>query len=100
MKKNYYLGIDVSKKTLDVCLMSENSVLLEERVANHPDAIRALLQRIVSGYGTAREDMLVCAEHTGQYTFHLARVCLLQGYPLCLENPMQIKLSIGMTVVV
>ncbi len=97
MKKNYYLGIDVSKKTLDVCLMSENSVLLEERVANHPDAIRTLLQRIVSGYGTVREDMLVCAEHTGQYTFHLARVCLLQGYPLCLENPMQIKLSIGMT---
>ncbi len=97
MGKTYYLGIDVSKRTLDVCLMSESSVLLEKRVANQPNAIRAMLKRIVSGYGIAKEDMLVCAEHTGQYTFHLACVCLLQGYPLCLENPMQIKLSTGMT---
>ncbi len=97
MGKTYYLGINVSKKTLDVCLMSENSVLLEERVENQPNAIRALLKRIVNVYGTAKKDMLVCAEHTGQYTFHLAEVCLLQGYPLCLENPMQIKLSTSMT---
>ncbi len=97
MKKIHFIGIDVSKKTLDVCLMSENSVLLEERVANHPDAIRALLQKIESGYGASVEETVVCAEHTGQYTFHLAEVCLAQGYRLCLENPMQIKLSIGMT---
>lgn len=42
------------------------------------------------------EQFLICAEHTGQYTFPLAYACKSVKHRLWLENPSQIKYSSGM----
>ena len=42
------------------------------------------------------EQFLICAEHTGQYTFPLVCACKSVECKLWLENPSQIKYSSGM----
>lgn len=97
MKKNYSIGIDVSKKTLDICLVAGEETLAEVRIANRVRTISSTLRRLMSRFGVCAEDLVVCAEYTGPYTYPLRVACLGDGIALCLENPLQIKLSIGLT---
>ena len=55
----------------------------------------ALLHQFEEDYGIAGGQMLVCAEHTGQYTFPLACACKAVECKLWLENPAEIKYSSG-----
>ena len=72
MENFYFIGVDVSKKKLDFCVMFEGKVVHEEETANHQSAIMSLLHHFEEDYGIDNTRMLVCAEHTGQYTFPLA----------------------------
>lgn len=75
MEYFYFIGVDVSKKQLDFCVMSEGKVVHEEETANRQSAIMALLHQLEEDYGIDNGQMLVCAEHTEQYTFPLACAC-------------------------
>ena len=75
MENFYFIGVDVSKKKLDFCVMFEGKVVHEEETANHQSAIMSLLHHLEEDYGIDNTRMLVCAEHTGQYTFPLACAC-------------------------
>ena len=39
MENFYFIGVDVSKKKLDFCVMFEGKVVHEEETANHQSAI-------------------------------------------------------------
>ena len=95
MNNFYFIGVDVSKKKLDVCVMFENKVVLEEVVANHPMAATALIHQLENELGISNAQMLVCAEHTGQYTYPLVCGCEATNCKLWLENPSNIKYSSG-----
>lgn len=95
MESFYFIGVDVSKKKLDFCVMFEGEVVHEEKTANHPSAIMALIHHLEENYGIEGSRMLVCAEHTGQYTFPLACACKALECKLWLENPAEIKYSSG-----
>jgi transposase len=95
MNNFYFIGVDVSKKKLDVCVMFENKVVLEEVVANHPMAATALIHQLEKELGISNAQMLVCAEHTGQYTYPLVCACEATNCKLWLENPSNIKYSSG-----
>ena len=95
MNNFYFIGVDVSKKKLDVCVMFENKVVLEEVVANHPMAATALIHQLENELGISNAQMLVCAEHTGQYTYPLVCACEATNCKLWLENPSNIKYSSG-----
>ena len=97
MEKIYYIGIDVSKKKLDICVMSNSKVVKEEQVTNHQQAITATLNQIKEELGMEHDNFIICAEHTGQYTYPLSCACAAMGCTLWLENPTQIKYSCGMT---
>ena len=75
--------------------MFEGKVLHEEETANHQGAIMSLLYQLEEDYGISNSQMLVCAEHTGQYTFPLACACKAVECKLWLENPAEIKYSSG-----
>lgn len=96
MKKKYYLGIDVSKKKLDLCLMVESKVLKEEIISNSIEMIECSILELLAEFGIAKPELLICCEHTGQYTYPLGCACDLLGVDLWIENPIQIKLSNGM----
>jgi transposase len=95
MNNFYFIGVDVSKKKLDVCVMFENKVVFEEVVANHPMAATALIHQLENELGISNAQMLVCAEHTGQYTYPLVCACEATNCKLWLENPSNIKYSSG-----
>ena len=65
MENFYFIGVDVSKKKLDFCVMFEGKVVHEEETSNHQGAIMSLLHHLEEDYGIASGQMLVCAEHTG-----------------------------------
>lgn len=75
--------------------MFDAKVVHEEVTANHQSAIMSLIHHLEKDYGIDNSQLLVCAEHTGQYTFPLACACKAMRCKLWLENPAQIKYSSG-----
>ena len=59
MNNFYFIGVDVSKKKLDFCVMFENKVVHEEVVANHQGAVIALIRQLESDYGIDNAQMLI-----------------------------------------
>jgi len=96
MENFYFIGVDVSKKKLDFCVMFEGKILREEQVSNHQHAVAGFINELKKDFGMENEKFLICAEHTGQYTFPLVCACKSVECRLWLENPSQIKYSSGM----
>lgn len=92
--KNYFIGVDVSKLKLDICLRHNDELIKELELANQLTVIRKFFKGLLKATDT--NDYLVCAEYTGQYTYPLACVCSELGIDLWLENPTEIKFSSGM----
>lgn len=97
MENFYFIGVDVSKKKLDICVICDSKVVTEEQVSNHPQAIVKMVNGLKQNLNMANEDFLICAEHTGQYTYPLICACKSTDCKLWIENPTQIKYSSGMT---
>ncbi len=97
MKKTFFIGIDISKNTVDACLMCGTKPLRQTQMANDRRAIEAGFEEFKKDFGFGNEDFLVCAEHTGKYGFQLKLACIAKGYDLCMEDPTQIKRSSGVT---
>ena len=95
MNNFYFIGVDVSKKKLDFCVMFENKVVHEEVVANHQAAVIAMIRQLERDYGIDNAQMLICAEHTGLYTYPLICACQSIECKLWLEHPSNIKYSSG-----
>ena len=91
----YFIGVDVSKKKLDFCLLGGEKVLHEETVPNHWKSVSELFKGLEEEYGIDSGRTVVCAEHTGQYTYPLSQGCRASGYKLWLEQAAQIKYSSG-----
>jgi len=91
----YFIGVDVSKKKLDFCVMFNGKVVHEEETANHQSFITSLTRHLEEDFGIDNTRIFVCAEHTGQYTFPLACACKAAKCRLWLENPSQINYSSG-----
>lgn len=89
--KKYFIGTDVSKLKLDFCVYIDGEAIIEEVVSNHSEAIKAFLKDME----IERFEIVVCAEHTGQYTYPLACACYDLDIDLWLENAAQIKMSSG-----
>lgn len=92
----HFMGIDVSKLTLDYALMDQKGQLVcHGRVENDGDSYQTIWQRIHKQNAAIKLDStLICAEHTGMYTYHLT-CWLCQGADLWLESGKQIKHSQG-----
>lgn len=91
---NYYVGIDVSRDKLDLCLRNCQKVLASELIDNTVDKITTLLakwERKFAGFHSGQ--VLICLESTGRYANHVLSV---EGHDLWLCNPLSIKRSLGL----
>ena len=95
MENNCFIGIDVSKNKLDICVLQGKEVLQEDVIDNNPSAIHRFLVDMAEKRGLDLCSCLVCAEHTGNYTYPLTLACRDLGCRLWLENPAQLKYSSG-----
>lgn len=94
--KNFvnYLGVDVSKNTLDIHAMHGKEKIFYQRVRNDAKGYREFAKSCKE-YGITPEKTLLCLENTGSYGEHLAVWAQKNKYNIWIESPMAIKKSLG-----
>ncbi len=95
MKFNWFIGIDVSKKTLDICVRNEQTVLFSTQIENSVKALKGFLKQLKSE-GVVLNESLFCMEHTGIYCTPVMEIAEKVKIHLWLENATAIKLSNGL----
>lgn len=95
MKFNWFVGIDVSKNTLDITVLKSNEKVLFKQIENNVKQLKAFLKEL-KFEGVLLSESLICMEHTGIYCTPVIEVAEKMSLNLWLENATQIKLSIGM----
>ena len=98
MKSYLFIGIDISKATLDVCVLSASGSMEihYHEFSNSSKGFIYLLKWIKEkSEGVAVEDWRVCMENTGAYSLELN--CFLHEKSIwqSMENALQIKRSMG-----
>jgi transposase len=83
MKTGAYVGIDVSKATLDVAVGSDGEV---EQVENNEEGVAALAERLCQ-----EMPKLVVMEATGGYESLVAGALAARGIPVAVVNPRQVR---------
>lgn len=98
MKFRFFIGIDVSKDTLDIGLLdAENSETINhQQVSNNDSGTAGMLCWLEEHNGFSIENSLFCLEHTGMYNYPLLQFFSKQGASVWVENPIQIKKSLGL----
>lgn len=87
MGEQDFLGVDVSKKTLDLCLLNEQRKRYLQ-VSNAPGGFQQLRSWLSQcGVGTLR----VCLEATGLYGEELAEFLYEDGHEVAVVNPARIR---------
>lgn len=93
----YVVGIDVSKESVDVCLIRVvDGAVFHQKVTNNLQGFQKMKAWLKS-YGCELEsDTIVCMEHTGLYTRKLVHYLMGRQVAVWLESSLQIKRSIGL----
>lgn len=90
--KNFYLGIDVSKKDLAYCLSrGVEGIITTGKIENSSKQISNFLKKILKTYSITKGQLVVVAEYTGIYSNLLAEVCTTESYDLWLGDPKKMK---------
>src|ERR1035438_9755961 len=95
-KFKYFIGVDVSKNTLDYSVVKENKEVFSFQSENSDKGIKSLIKELKSKGIKDLDEVLFCAEHTGIYNNPLIYFLKEKGGSIWLENALHIKRSIGM----
>lgn len=91
MNYTHYVGIDVSKETLDAVLL-EGEKVKHTQIKNTPKALKSML----TDWNVNLNETLFCLEPTGHYsTIAVATLIELEAF-VWVANPIDIAKSIGM----
>lgn len=97
MHFNYYLGVDVSKETLDAVIYPGKDRKADFlHISNDYNGLNEMV-RWLKTRKIMTDELLICAEHTGIYTNNLISFTDKKSIALCLESPLAIKKSLGIT---
>lgn len=95
MRFTHFLGIDLSKVKLDLSLFDGEEELFNEERKNRIDSIEEVFDELISKFQLDKNNLLICAEYTGNYSYPLVKAALKNGLNLWIENPATIKWSSG-----
>jgi transposase len=96
MNYNFFIGIDVSKKTLDFAVIKDKSLLFKWTGENDEPGIKKFWTQLKSQKGFCINEAIFCMEHTGIYNQHLLSFLYTKKAHVCLEAAVHIKLSSGL----
>lgn len=94
-KYSHFIGIDVSKNTLDYAVLCGKNLLFHEVRQNDPVDIVAFVAKLEILPKFTVKKALFCLEHTGFYVNHLLNVLKDFNANIVLESGLQIKNSLG-----
>lgn len=97
MKKKYFVGVDVSKKTLDLALLDEHGeIKYKATISNTKSDIEEFFKVIQSQFPDFDfSTTVVCLEHTGIYSQVLMDFLVSTPMKICVEMALQIQQSQG-----
>lgn len=91
------VGIDVSKESLDACLLVASTGKTEFITVGNTSQGYQKMKRWIRKYSDDNPTTtLYCLEHTGIYTRNLVKYLLSRGYKVWVESSLQIKKSMGL----
>lgn len=96
MDYKFFIGIDVSKNTLDFTVLKDKELLLQYRGSNDVSGIKLFWDQLRSQKDFHLKQVLFCMEHTGIYNQHLLQELYAKGAAICLQSSVHIKLSAGL----
>ena len=92
----FFIGIDVSKNTLDFAVFEEKELLLQTTTSNESSGIREFWNQLKSIKGFCLEKTIFCMEHTGIYNQNILSFLYGKKANIALEASVHIKLSGGL----
>ena len=97
MQYKFYVGVDVSKATLDVALIDDmhREVIHHIQVSNDDEGVGKMLVWLNTHEGFRIEQTMFCMEATGLYCYPLLQFLHLHQAATWVENAIQIKRSLG-----
>ncbi len=97
-KKKWFIGIDISKESIDAALMGENEPdrFVENKFSNDLKGFESMKEWLIK-HKAKPSECLFCMEHTGTYGLLLFAWLNHQEADFCVEPGLQIKHSQGMT---
>jgi transposase len=96
MELKHYVGIDVSKATLDFAVFTGGKIIHQLHCENNKKGIGKAIKELRQLEDFAMTTSLFCMEYTGIYNNHLLEYLLSCKSHIWLETALQIKQSQGM----
>ena len=96
MDIRYFIGVDISKATLDWAVFDGKVIVLQTQSANSEVGIKAAIKLIKALPDFKVAESVCCMEHTGIYNAHILSYLRKIFLPIWLENSLQIKKSGGL----
>lgn len=97
MQFEYFIGIDVSKATLDFAVAKANQVLFHRQVSNDQKGISQFIKELRKQTAASLKQCLFCMEHTGIYNNPLLKALHQIETNIWVERAAHIQESIGLT---
>jgi transposase len=94
MKEQCFIGIDVSKETLDLSVVQGNRQIFYLRIANSKEGLKTFFKACPKEINL--KDTVFCMEHTGIYNFHAIEFLVTRKALLWIESASKIKKSLGL----
>lgn len=92
----HFIGIDISKATLDWAVFEGKTIILQTSTPNTIAGIKTALRQLKTLPSWNPKQSVFCMEHTGIYNAHLLAFLHKAALPIWLENSLQIKQAGGM----
>ena len=94
MNDGYFVGIDVSKETLDLSVVQGNQQIFYLRIGNSTEGLKQFFKSCPKEIDL--RNAVFCMEHTGIYNFYAIEFLVSRKVALWIESASKIKKSLGL----
>jgi len=95
MQIKHFIGIDVSKDTLDFSVVVDGMSLKHYCIKNRTVEIKSTINKIMKALGATIDDTIFCMEHTGMYNLPLVKWLQSHQGKMWLESGVHIRKTLG-----
>jgi transposase len=92
----FFVGIDVSKDTLDFSVVTKGAEVANFQIENSPRAVKKALHRLEASKEYCLSETLFCLEYTGLYNNHVTSSLHALKASMWIEKAIEIKRSSGL----
>jgi transposase len=96
MQIKQFIGIDVSKDTLDLSVVVNGKALSHYCIGNNAKEIKSTVNKIIKAVGGSFDDTIFCMEHTGLYNRPVVKWLHKTQGKMWLESGVHIRRTLGL----